>query len=180
MGKIAEFFMLILGLILSVFELKTSGVDYHSHTIEEQTAFIRENEEAFNSFIEIACENVGDHNSHGSLALTTVQREYGLDLSVLRTRIKDRVSINSIGDNILINFDLTGPPAGYGNAALVYFIRRGDTPFPMCDEVVTEDGVTKYITYHSANSSETIQIDEHWYFSQTAFYDSENFRRKEG
>ena len=181
MEIILDFFFFIFALIVSLFDLATSDTDYHMHTIENQTAFIQEYDEEFDEIIDWAFKLVPNSGERptGSTTLSIIDSKTNKNLKKIKQRFKDRISVGYTEDGAYIRFDLTGPTPGFGNCEWYYFTDEPIINIFYDYEIKYEDGKKIYCLYNPANYKEYRQIDDHWYFAQTAYVNYSGFKQKE-
>ncbi len=180
MDKVADFFLFIFELILSLIGIMFSDTDYKSYTVEEQTAFIEEYEDEFEDIIDLAFELTEDSD----LVLTSttfalIDKESDYNLKKIRQRFKDGVTVAYYDEGEYVRFDLTGRTPGFGDCKWFYFVDEPNINIFYDYEIKEEDGKDTYCLYNPANYTEYIQVDDHWYFCQTAYNGYEGFKRKE-
>ncbi|MCQ2526587.1 MAG: hypothetical protein MJ130_07455 [Lachnospiraceae bacterium] len=177
-SKIGEFFFFIFALFASIFDMATSGKDYHVYTTEERIEMVEENLDDYEALSEYVLEYTTDGAALDSVFIYDIERNTGVKFPEIDKMINDRICVYNKNGNTYIKYDYISGTEGYSSSGVYYTEEEIYMTPASGTECVYDEDTDKHICYFNASSVEVYKITDHWYFYQTAYYDDAGFSRE--
>ena len=166
--------------IVSLFQTAASGEDYKVYTSEERIAFVSEQMENFNQIVEYAFAHTDEEKRIGSVLFDEFGKKEKKDLAEIEKVTREDIKVYRYDDNKWVNFKFRAGTPGFSESGVYYSENEKYFDPASGTEAVYDESVGKYVVFLQSSYMEITQIDEHYYFYETAFAIKEKdcFRRQ--
>ena len=187
MGAIAKFIktlgecvFYVFAAIVSLFQTVSTGEDYKVYTSGERIAFVSEQMENYNQIVEYAFENTDEEKRIDSILFDEFGKKEKKDWAEIEKVTREDIKVYRYDDYKWVNFKFRAGTPGFSESGVYYSENEKFFNPASGTEAVYDESVGKYVVFLQSSYMEITQIDEHYYFYETAFAIKEKdcFRRQ--
>jgi len=176
--KIGEFLFFIFALFASIGEIRVKNIDYHVYTVQERIDFFKENQDDFEHIVNYCFENTNAYESLSSVYIYDIERNDKTSFEEIKKMVDEKIMIHHKDDDnyVIINFNAGTP--GFSSSG-IYYSENNIYMDPNSSTLAEFDPETgKYIVYLASSNAEIINITDHWFLYQKAYYKDEGFIKR--